>query len=736
MAFGRYGTAATLFWRFAAASLQRQRRLSLEDRLAMLPLTGAPISRPVDIHWDAHQIPFIEAQSDDDLATALGVAHAHLRLGQMNLMRMIAKGRVSEAVGQLGLPVDRLVRTFDIGRAVPAIVAGLPEETRRWLEAFVRGINHVVCNAPEPPQECVVLGLPRETWTVVDIVLLGRLIAADVNWIVWLRLLKFRSDPAWPQLWQRLLRHDLLSYESENRPGIAESLAGAAIRSGSNSLAIAGARSESGGALIANDPHLSFLLPNSFLLAGMKSPSYHAVGLMVPGIPFVGLGRNPWIGWGGASLHAASSDLVAVPKDAPLQMRVETIAIRGETAREIQIRESPWGPVVSDLDALASRDTLALRWMGHLPSDEFTAMLGVARGRNWADFRAAFDTYALPGLEMNYADAAGHIGQLMAAKLPRRQKAQPDDIVSPPENGWDAAYTSSDLPSTADPEHGFLASANARPEETEAIVGFHFSPRNRIERLRHILGEDAKLSVSRLKHIQRDVHMPESLTQRDIILAWLEEARLRDRAKHLCAALKSWDGNYDARSTGAAAFELIFFHLARALVTPSRQAAYEAAWGTRTLVWADILAAGPETRAHALAQALRKAAHDFGRAHAWGTFHRLRLAHPFGIIPGIGRRYRLPDTAASGTSETLMKTAHGLTNKRHHARYGSVARHISDMADPDANCFALLGGQDGWIGSSTYADQAALWERGEYAVLPLTVQTVHERFPRHTVLRP
>jgi penicillin amidase len=106
------------------------------------------------------------------------------------------------------------------------------------------------------------------------------------------------------------------------------------------------------------------------------------------------------------------------------------------------------------------------------------------------------------------------------------------------------------------------------------------------------------------------------------------------------------------------------------------------------------------------------------------------------LIPLIGRRYRFGDFPAAGTSETLMKTAHGLTNRRHGANYGSVARHISDLSDPDANYFALLGGQDGWFGSANFTDQVALWRRGEYIALPLRVSSAAENFRHRTVLLP
>ena len=81
-----------------------------------------------------------------------------------------------------------------------------------------------------------------------------------------------------------------------------------------------------------------------------------------------------------------------------------------------------------------------------------------------------------------------------------------------------------------------------------------------------------------------------------------------------------------------------------------------------------------------------------------------------------------------------MKTAHGATNERHYARYGSQARHISDLSDPDANHFVLLGGQDGWFNSSTFLDQLPLWLQGTYIQLPLRLETVRKRFPRKMVL--
>ena len=81
-----------------------------------------------------------------------------------------------------------------------------------------------------------------------------------------------------------------------------------------------------------------------------------------------------------------------------------------------------------------------------------------------------------------------------------------------------------------------------------------------------------------------------------------------------------------------------------------------------------------------------------------------------------------------------MKTAHSSTDQRHFTRYGSQARHLSDLADMDENYFVLLGGQDGWLGSANFIDQMTLWQDGGYIRVPLRPETVHAAFRRRMVL--
>ena len=102
----------------------------------------------------------------------------------------------------------------------------------------------------------------------------------------------------------------------------------------------------------------------------------------------------------------------------------------------------------------------------------------------------------------------------------------------------------------------------------------------------------------------------------------------------------------------------------------------------------------------------------------------------------MARRYRFADWPWPGSDETVFKSSHGLVTRRHVVAYGSDARYLFDLSDPDGNHLVLLGGQDGHPGSAAFLDQAELFRRGEYLTVPLNPDTAHALFPYRTVLQP
>ena len=719
------------------------------ERLKAFPTRGLPLEGRVTIHWSERQIPFIEAESDGDAAFALGLVHAHLRLGQMASMRMIARGRVAEMIGPFGVDIDHGLRTLAYPHAAAEIEQQMDAAALHWVRRFVDGVNHYQDTATALPHEFGVLGLEPEPWTVADMLAMGRLAGTDFNWLVWQDLLPLRARPGWNELWPRLMEKATASIPSPDGDGDAaraQRWLGGLSKSGSNSLAVAGHRTETGGALIANDPHLGILVPNVWLIAGVHSPSYHAVGLMAPGLPIFAIGRNPHIAWGGTNLRAASSDLYDV-SDVPaseIDERSESIGVRWWFDSDVTVRETRWGPIVTDAPLLADLELppLALKWTGHGASDEIGAMLAVSRARSFAEFRAAFDGFALPGQTMLYADADGNIGRLMAVWLPGRS-GLPADIAldtAAHDAAWGAMLTGADLPYSFNPESGYLVSANNRPAEAEVPVGFFFSRDDRVDRMSAVIEAEAPVGIATLKALQQDVYMASSVTLRDLFVARLDALGMSAAADgggtEAIGRLRDWDGEYRTDSTGAVTFEQFrhgFTMRFYALLHGEDDAeAFAEVGAGRGLLADDIAAADEQTLRTALAAGLSTAVDGLDSLANWGEMHRLSLAHPLSNVPLIGGRYEFAEAGVGGSSETLMKTAHNSSAERHGVNYGSNARHISDMTDPDENYFVLLGGQDGWFNSTTMLDQWELWRSGDYVRVPLTLGAVRESFP-HTL---
>ena len=715
------------------ASLPRS--TGLKERLRAMPTRDLPLNGRVAIHWDRHQIPFIEAEHDEDLAFALGLVHAHLRLGQMEFFRRVVRGRLTESGGPFALEIDHAIRIIDLDRAVPQMARDLPPDTRAWVRRFVDGVNVYVARASTHPLEFSVLNLEREPWTVEDVLAIGRLASVDVTWLAWLSLLPYKGNAEFDAIWQTVARRGA---EGSRSFGPApsqqlQSILGGFSRSGSNSIVVSKAASATGSALMANDPHLGLFVPNFWVIGGYRSPGYHCVGLMVPGVPVVALGRNPHIAWGGTNMRAASSDLIDLSsvESATITGSAEALKVRWWFDDDVEIRQSPYGPVFTDIPFLnwGDRPPLALRWVGHQPSDELSALLAVNRASNFAQFRSAFRTYAVAGQNYLYADTTGNIGQLMAVRLPKRPLGARTGFIvtgSTVASGWNDIAGAAELPAVYNPQSGFIVSANNPPTDADRPIGFFFPPSDRVDRLEQLVSDAKPVRPADLRRIQMDVY----LASADALKQTMLKAGAPPDAPEALAAyeiLAGWNGEYRANTAEPVVFEAVFDHLLSTTVMRTygeTVGAFIRGHSHRKIIVGELLNDHPlETWQSDVWRGLVKAVDVLKKYPTWGDMHRLVVGHPLAQAPLIGDRYRFVDVPASGASDTINKTDHATTVERHATRFGAQARHISDLSHPDENYFVLLGGQDGWFNSETFTDQVELFLRGDFVQVPLSPTT-------------
>ena len=95
----------------------------------------------VDIVFDRNAVPHIHAASAKDAYRALGFVHARERLFQMDFMRRLGAGRLSEVVGRPTLGLDRTMRTLGLYRLAQETYNRLPPTAQAALESYAAGVN-------------------------------------------------------------------------------------------------------------------------------------------------------------------------------------------------------------------------------------------------------------------------------------------------------------------------------------------------------------------------------------------------------------------------------------------------------------------------------------------------------------------------------------------------------------------------------------------------------------------
>ncbi len=718
---------------------------TLQQRLAMIPIDKLNLAAKVDIYWNDHQIPFVDANSKTDLAKTLGLIHGHLRLAQLETTRLLGTGRISELIGPLGVEIDQSLRLLDINKAVPDIIANMSEDTASWCNGFLEGINCAIKHCPQMPHELKVLGIKPEPWQLEDLITLTRINSADISWLLWLKLLKARrsmSSKDWQRLWPALVDADGPSGYAAQGHFSAEHILAQQTRSGSNSSAISGQRSDNGFAAIVSDPHLPIAAPNTGLFIGAKAPGFHVVGAMMPGIPFFLLGRNEHIAWGATNLHSQGSDLfdVSYLPDDEITEEWQTIKPRWSRPCKVRIRRTPLGPVVSDGKLMKANEDVAMCWQGHKPSDEIGALLAVANAKNWEDFHNALKPFSVAGLNMVAAGGEGQrAGHCHAAHLPKRPNKTPEDIVLPANEAkyWNNIATTKDMPVRVDTEQGFVVSANQRPEDSHFPIGYFFSPKDRSQRLTQLYGQAHKLTFEDYRASQLDVLMPSALPLCRLFLQCIEDSKQATTSEiTMINLLQQWDGGYQAERIEPLAFELLLAEVISQVKLTKTTKHYQTVWMAYSRLLKDFEAMDSLFLSKAVVKALKKVRKKLKKNPTWGDVHRLQFNHMFSHLPIVGHRYRFSDLPASGGANTVNKTGHPLVTKKHKVSFGSCIRHISDLSDEDSNYFVMIGGQDGWIGSENFADQMPLWQSGGYIQLPMNLETVQQQFKHKTVLTP
>ncbi len=707
----------------------------------------------------------IEAPNEHDAYFALGYVHAQDRFFQMEMLRRAAWGRLAEVVGAPVLDFDLRMRRLGVGRLAEADATLLPDETRAVYQAYADGVNAWLKSRDGvAADELALLLAPEpEPWRIAHSLAWNRMMSLRLvnNWgseLMRLRLAERLSPKQLADLWP-----DYPASGPVSLPEISPSALAAAAKfaelagpdDGSNAWVIAGERTASGAPLLANDPHLGLTTPAVWHLASIRAPGLRLAGAGAPGVPAIVLGHNGHVAWGLTNAGTDTSDLYVEqldPKDpgryltpdgyAPLELRRETVRVRFQGDREIVIRSTRHGPLISDEDASApGGGVLALAHGGLLPGERSAETLyRINRARAWPDILAALKLTRGPQQNVFYAGPDG-VGMALGGDLPIRRRGDgymPADGAST-DGDWARLADVSAMPQTFRPQDGWIANANNKiaGDDFPLWLGREWAYPGRMAEIAARLSHLKQADLDAMAALQYDLTSPIARNLLEPMLSLLDRDALDARGRTLVAALEDWDLKTEMYATEPLVFYAWLRETIRLVFQDELGDAFPEWFGLRAeplehvlaerQVWCDDVRAAPvetcaEMATRAFAAALAWLEERYGDDPAnwrWKKAHKARFRHiSFGFFPVVNKIFDSV-VPTPGGQETINRAAFRAGDEAAPfvQRHGPGLRAIYDLADLERSRFVIAPGQSGRLFSGNRSSLMERWRDAEYLTL-------------------
>lgn len=146
-------------------------------------LISTRVNETILIHRDHNGIPFITSNNTSDLYFSIGFVHAQDRLFQMDLLRKMSEGRLSEWFGDTTLFTDIFYRNLLLKSQAEKILKQLSENERVILQSYVNGVNEFVQHSLRalPIQYSFLGSYSFEPWTELHSIMVYLMIKEAIS---------------------------------------------------------------------------------------------------------------------------------------------------------------------------------------------------------------------------------------------------------------------------------------------------------------------------------------------------------------------------------------------------------------------------------------------------------------------------------------------------------------------------------------------------------------------------
>ena len=776
---------AVLAWTWLAPSAPAATSTAVQEQNWNVAGLNAPADIVID-HWG---IAHIFAANIHDAFFLQGYNAARDRLWQIDLWRKRGLGLLAKSLGPAYIDQDRAARLFLYRGDMEKEWAAYAPDSRRWVTAFVDGVNAYVAQvqsgARPLPVEFKLTDSRPETWSAEDVLRIRShaLVSNVTSEVARARVvcagglkadeLRRKIEPLGHKVTippglnpcdvpADVLKDYLLATKQVDFGALtatarhaelsAERQLAAALDTqsteGSNNWVIAPSRTATGRPILANDPHRQLGSPSLRYIVALNAPGLNIIGAGEPALPGISLGHNDDIAFGITIFAIDQEDLYVyeLSKSNPdayryqsgwekMQIVRETIDVKGGAAREVELRFTRHGPVLS-LDA-ANHRAFAMRTVWN--ESGLAGYFGSSRllmAKNWNDFKVATNAWGAPPLNIVYADTQGNIGWAASGRAPIRKNW--DGLLPVPGDGryeWAGFHGKDVLPSLLNPEQGYFGTANEMnlpsgyPNERNRIA-FEWTDRSRIDRINELLATKTKMTLADSMAIQTDAVSAQS--RRAVALL----ASLSSPDAALTQALKLLEGWNHEESTGSAAAAIYEVwatkHLGKTTVAKAApeaarlidngqlQAVIEYLEHPDGALGADPAAARDAILLESLKSALAELNQRLGpdmTTWSWGRLHRATFEPAVAVLadPELRAQMSVGPLQTPGSSSTPRAQAYRPGDFSVIA--GASVRLVMDVGAWDNSVAMNTPGQSDDPMSAHYRDLFPMWAQGSYVPL-------------------
>ncbi len=753
--------------------------------------TVAGLTADVKVIRDERGVPHIYASNEHDLYYMTGYITAQERLWQMDMVRHATQGRLSELFKRDMTETDHFLRALGMSEKSQLVLEKEDPVVLEALEAYTDGVNRWIEETGRKlPPEFRVLGYQPEPWTLIDIANIIGFIGWDLassnlsdeinNYRLGRKLGPEKASELISD-WNHVDEVVFPGFELEEET-VEEALKavgslkemeelGIVSLSGSNNWAVSGSRSETGKPILSNDMHLGLNVPGFWMQVHQVVPGrINVTGVLFPGEPFIVAGHNERIAWGLTNLSVDDIDLFVETVDStgnnylyngewlPFRTREEIIKISDDSSQTRTIRYTHHGPVISGMRGIDD-EVLTMCWSGYDYSDEIRAVYMLNMAGSWDEFRTALSHFRSISQNFAYADVDGNIGLQTGGGIPVRKgtgllprRGDTDEYE------WKGYVPFELLPSSFNPDNGFVSSANQRTVTGDYpfYISGEFSMPYRILRIREMAAEKDILGIDDFKRMITDNHSAYAAMMTPVILKASETiSDPGDGVKAALGELEGWDYAMDGSLIAPTLFEFIRIELARHIMSDELGELYGSRNGRQhdfyiyRMInegpdgWVDNTeTAEVETMDQIIALSIISAVDtltarygEFGERWQWGNIHTLTLEHPMGGVKILDRLLGLNSkTYGVGGSYHTVEPYSFRENFR--ANHGASERHIFNTADWDKSLTVIPTGTSGIPGSPFYLSQTETYVSNGFYSEPFTEQAVEAAKKYEMVFRP